>query len=156
MGCKHCQENTEIHAKGLCYKCYRKHSWKPSKIICKRCKQEKSYHGRGLCRGCYSSVFQIEAVKAYNRRKLHNIDNELYQKITTQCILCGFDKIVDLHHLDHNHKNNNSANLVGLCPNHHKMLHHRTFQQEIYEQLIKKGYSAKKPIDPDTLFKKQE
>ena len=156
MVCKNCQEDTEIHAKSLCYRCYRKLSWKPSKIICKRCKEEKSYHGRGLCSGCYSSVFQIENVKAYNRRKLHHIDNTLYQKITSQCILCGFDKIIDLHHLDHNHENNNPSNLVGLCPNHHKMLHHRSFQQDIYTQLIKKGYDAKKPIDPDILFKKQE
>lgn len=156
MGCKNCQEDTEIHAKGLCYKCYRKVSWKPSNIICKRCKQEKPYHGRGLCRGCYSSIFQIEAVKAYNRRKLYNIKNEIYQKVTSECVVCGFDKIVDLHHLDHNRGNNDPSNLVGLCPNHHKMLHHRAFQQEVYEQLTKKGHLAKKPMDPDHLFKKQE
>lgn len=156
MPCINCQEEGEIHAKGMCYKCYRKVSWKPAKTICKRCKQEKPYHGRGLCRGCYSSIFQIEAVKEYNRRKLYNVENELYKKVTSECVLCGFDKIVDLHHLDHNHSNNAPSNLVGLCPNHHKMTHHRSFQQEIYEQLTKKGFAARKPLDPDHLFKKQE
>ncbi len=155
MGCPNCKREIEIHAKDLCYRCYKQLSWKPKKIICKRCGKEKNYHGRGLCAGCYNSVFQIEKVKEYNRRKLHNIGNELYKKVTSECVICGFGKIVDLHHLDHNRQNNSSKNLIGLCPNHHRMLHHRDFQHDIYEQLTKKGYDALKPYDPDKLFKTQ-
>lgn len=52
------------------------------------------------------------------------------------CIVCGFDKIVDVHHIDENRKNNDPKNLVCLCPNHHEMYHSK-YKIEI-EPYIKK------------------
>lgn len=46
------------------------------------------------------------------------------------CILCGFDKIVEVHHYDYNHHNNVPENLVPLCPNHHQMVHSK-YRSEI-------------------------
>tara|TARA_Y100000296_G_scaffold43568_1_gene50052 strand:+ start:448 stop:897 length:450 start_codon:yes stop_codon:yes gene_type:complete len=46
-----------------------------------------------------------------------------FQYHPKQCIICGFDKIVEVHHRDHNHNNNQHMNLIPLCPNHHQMLH---------------------------------
>ena len=46
-----------------------------------------------------------------------------FQYHPKQCIICGFDKIVEVHHRDHNHNNNEPMNLIPLCPNHHQMLH---------------------------------
>lgn len=40
-----------------------------------------------------------------------------------KCIICDEDKIVAVHHYDHNHKNNEPANLVPLCPTHHNYVH---------------------------------
>ncbi len=40
-----------------------------------------------------------------------------------ECVVCGFDKIVAVHHIDENKKNNNLSNLIPLCPNHHEMVH---------------------------------
>jgi len=59
-----------------------------------------------------------------------------------------------LHHLDHNNKNNIDANLVGLCPNHHRMVHRREFSQEMYELLKDKGLAPKPPFEKDEVFKK--
>lgn len=52
-----------------------------------------------------------------------------------KCEVCGFDAVVDIHHLDLNHKNNSSENLVCLCPNHHKMIHMKKYRAEIKAQL---------------------
>lgn len=42
-----------------------------------------------------------------------------------QCIVCGEDKIVEVHHLDENSENNVPENLVPLCPTHHQYCHSR-------------------------------
>lgn len=40
-----------------------------------------------------------------------------------KCIVCGEEKIVAVHHYDHNHENNDPANLIPLCPTHHSYVH---------------------------------
>ena len=40
-----------------------------------------------------------------------------------ECIICGEDKIVAVHHYDENHLNNNPDNLIPLCPTHHQYFH---------------------------------
>lgn len=42
-----------------------------------------------------------------------------------ECIICGEDKIVEVHHYDENKENNNPENLIPLCPTHHKYWHSR-------------------------------
>ena len=39
--------------------------------------------------------------------------------------MCGEEKIVAVHHYDHDHTNNDIANLVPLCPTHHQYVHSR-------------------------------
>lgn len=157
MECRNCRKLKEINlsgkSEGLCHVCYKKLLWKPKLVICKRCNQEKPMHAFGLCNGCYTSIFQMDKVYSYLRKKRYNVSVETYDNATKQCVLCGFDKVVDLHHLDHNKKNNSPTNLIGLCPNHHKMLHHREFQAEVFEQLKEKGFSVPKSYQKDELFK---
>lgn len=112
------------------------------------------HQAKGLCRGCYNSVFHIEHVKAQNAMKAHNISIELYKKLTQKCLICGFDKVIDLHHLDNNHSNNSEKNLIGICPNHHKMLHHRAFRKEMFAILKEKGFDSPKIYEDDEVFKK--
>ena len=114
----------------MCTTCYKKLIWKPKLRECKRCKRRLPHHAKGLCNGCYNTLFNLEKAKAYNYKKWHNVDLELYRKVTKQCMVCGFDKIVELHHLDKNKKNNSENNLIGLCPNHHKMIHQAKYRKE--------------------------
>jgi len=151
--CKNCKKKVEHHAKQMCNVCYKKLMWKPQMVICKRCGRSLPMHAKGLCDGCYNSVFHIEAVKASNARKYHNIDYETYKNITKTCIICGFDKIVELHHIDLNHNNNSSENLVGVCPNHHKMLHHRDFREEVFKVLKEKGFKTPQIYKDDNFFR---
>jgi hypothetical protein len=53
------------------------------------------------------------------------------------CSMCGFDKIVTVHHIDENHKNHDKDNLIPLCPNHHQMVHSKKFGDEM-RAIIKK------------------
>lgn len=51
-----------------------------------------------------------------------------------ECIICGENKIVEVHHMDENKKNNSPENLVPLCPTHHQYWHSR-YKQEIEEKI---------------------
>ena len=150
--CKNCNEEKEHHGKGLCYRCYRRILWKPKDIICKRCGKERPLHAKDLCGGCYSTIFRSDHNKEWNYRKWHGLDKETYNKITKACTICGFDKVVDLHHLDEDHKNNSHDNLIGLCPNHHKMLHNFSYRREMLNNLKEKGFNP--PKDPKLDFKR--
>ena len=92
----------------------------------------------------YNFLFHSENNKRWNHEKNFGIDIEIYKKLTKECVICGFDKIVDLHHLDENKKNSSEKNLVGLCPNHHRMLHNFRYKKEILDILDEKGYETKK------------
>jgi len=138
--CQKCGQEKEHQAKGYCRYCYKKFIWKPRVITCKRCQREMPLQAKGLCRGCYNFVFHLDDNKAFNYKKWHNIEPELYKKITQKCIICGFDKVVDLHHLNEDKKDNSEKNLIGLCPNHHKMVHNFTYRAEVFEILKQSGF----------------
>jgi len=57
-----------------------------------------------------------------------------------ECLVCKECNVVDVHHLDGNHINNEPNNLIPLCPTHHMYLH-RGFDHliiaKIKENLIK-------------------
>lgn len=137
--CIKCGKESEKHAKGMCTTCYKKYAWVQKPKKCKRCERELPHHSKGLCAGCYQFVYHSEKNKAWNYRNRHHIDLDLYKKVTSECLVCGFSNIVDLHHLDENKENNKEENLVGLCPNHHKMFHDFRYKKEITDILKEKG-----------------
>jgi len=47
------------------------------------------------------------------------------------------DKIVAVHHINHNHSDNRPENLVPLCPNHHEMLHSNEYGAEMETSLTR-------------------
>ena len=152
--CENCNLEKEHHAKGLCYPCYKKLKWTPKTSNCKRCKRDLVIHAKGLCGGCYNYTFHLEKNKEYNHRKSKGVDLKTYRKTTKECTVCGFNKIVDLHHIDKNKKNNDPTNLIGLCPNHHRMINNYNHRLEVYQDLQKKGFRL--PIDEKLDFHKKE
>lgn len=140
--CPECKKVCGYFTGNICHNCYRKYHWKQKLIACKRCGRMRPNQAKGYCSGCYNSLFHIESVKANNYSKRYNVTYEKYNELTSKCIICGFDKIVSLHHLDKSHENNSENNLVGLCPNCHAMIHHRDYQNEIIEILRQKGYNV--------------
>ncbi|MCK4589953.1 MAG: hypothetical protein KAT77_05915 [Nanoarchaeota archaeon] len=145
--CKICKKEKEHHAKDACLLCYKKKLWKPKKIICKNCGKEKYHKAFGLCELCHSKLHHYDKIKAHNYKKWHNISLDLYRQITQKCLVCNFDKVVDLHHLDENHDNNSEDNLIGLCPNHHRMLHNSKYSVEIKQKINEELKKIKSPLD---------
>lgn len=90
-------------------------------------------------RGCSNTYFRSgknnpnwkDDVSEWGYRKI------CFSKWKKECIICGFDKVVDVHHLDHNNKNNDINNLIPLCPNHHMMLHTKKYNEEIVAEIKK-------------------
>lgn len=68
--------------------------------------------------------------------------NEDYYRTTCflhhkkECVICGEDRIVEVHHLDENHSNNSPENLIPLCPTHHKYWHSR-YKHLIEPEILK-------------------
>ena len=145
--CKNCGKTKMHQSQGYCITCYKKLVWKPKTSICQRCKREMVLHAKGYCPGCYNFMFHLEKNRGVTYAKYHNISPELYKKLLKPCVVCGFSEVIDLHHLDENKKNNSEANLISLCPNHHRMIHHTDFKSEIQQALEKKGIvSPKNPV----------
>jgi len=73
-------------------------------------------------------------------KKAYGISMKQYNKLTSKCAICGFNKLVDLHHIVPISKggSNDSENFVGLCPNHHQMIHKRGYSFEDLKNEIKK------------------
>lgn len=60
-----------------------------------------------------------------------------------KCVVCGEEKIVAVHHYDHNHNNDDPVNLVPLCPTHHQYVHsqYKDAVQPIIDNYVKKFIS---------------
>jgi len=152
--CINCKESKEHHAKGLCYLCYKKLKWQPKILSCKRCKRKKALHAKGLCVSCYNFIFHLDKNRAYYQRKSNHIDLKTYRKVTRECVVCSFNKIVDIHHIDLNKQNNSLKNLIGLCPNHHRMINNHNYRQEVFSILKEKGFDL--PLDEKLAFHEKD
>ncbi len=52
-----------------------------------------------------------------------------------ECCICGEHRIVEVHHFDEDHSNNEISNLIPLCPLHHKLYHSR-YKGDVEQQII--------------------
>nr|MCK4929551.1 HNH endonuclease [Nanoarchaeota archaeon] len=139
VDCVVCGKRKEYHAKDMCYGCYKK-QWKSPKIKCKNCGRIRHHHAFGLCDSCHIRLHHYDNVLEYNAKKKFGLDLASWKEMTKKCICCNFAKIVELHHLDGNNKNNSKENLIPLCPNCHKMIHSHAYYKEILRILKEKAY----------------
>lgn len=56
-----------------------------------------------------------------------------------KCVVCGEEKIVEVHHYNEVHSDNRPENLIPLCPTHHQYVHsrHRDEVQPIVDEYVK-------------------
>lgn len=146
--CINCRLEKEHHAKGLCYTCYKKTNWQPKLSYCKRCKKERQIHAKELCGSCYTSAFHLDKNRAYYHRKKSGLDIKTFRRTTEACLICGFNRIVDLHYLDKNKENQSKENLVGLCPNHGRELNNQKYRQEVLTLINKAKNNSKTEEKP--------
>jgi len=74
--------------------------------------------------GCFKDVDDLTGENKYVRMCFENHKKE--------CVVCGENNIVAVHHYDENHNNNEPTNLIPLCPTHHQYMHSR------YRKLVEK------------------
>lgn len=94
---------------------------------CVKCGEVYTVFGRERTKKVTESRFCSRSC-ANNRQEYWNDNATNYRTLCFQnnpkaCRICGFDKIVVVHHMDENHHNNAINNLIPLCPNHHEMFH---------------------------------
>jgi len=51
-----------------------------------------------------------------------------------ECVVCGENKIVAVHHMNENHNDNSAGNLIPLCPTHHHYIHSK-YKEEIITKI---------------------
>lgn len=129
--CEKCGRLSEHVAKGFCRNCYTYHG--TPLVSCKGCNQLKHHHAKGYCPYCYNKTFHKESFRLASRKRYSGITKEVFSQLDKKCLICGFDKIFDVHHLVAKSKggSHEPSNLIVLCPNHHKMTHHADYRQEM-------------------------
>jgi len=74
---------------------------------------------------------EIKDVKSSNKYR-----RICFEQHKPECIICGENKIVSVHHYDENHENNSIENLIPLCPTHHQYVHSR-YKDEVIDTINK-------------------
>jgi len=105
---------------------------------CIRCGTEYTIFGREKTKTVKNSKFCSRSC-ANNRQDYWDNNATNYRTICFQhhkkeCVICGFDKIVVVHHMNEDHSDNRPENLVPLCPNHHEMFHSK-HKEEVLQLL---------------------
>ena len=101
-------------------------------------------------RSCANSIGgKANALNLEREGKLH-YTTICFRTHDRKCLVCEFDKIVAVHHVDEDHSNNDPTNLVPLCPNHHMMVHHNRYKAEIKAKIenYRRGMGMGYPGNP--------
>lgn len=118
------------HIKKICPVCnkefYTGNSEKEKKKVCCSYSCSNTYFRSGENNGMYN--------------KATNYSTIAFRFHQHKCCVCGEEKIVEVHHYDGNHSNNEISNLVPLCPTHHQYIHSRYKDeiQHIVDEYVRK------------------
>ena len=80
-------------------------------------------------RSCSNRIFRVgESHGNWKPYSEKSRKNEYYRRLCfnehgKKCIVCEEKIAIDVHHVDGNHQNNNTNNLIPLCANHHRYAH---------------------------------
>lgn len=112
-----------------------------NRLECKVCNNAiKDYkHSKGTCsRSCANTFFKSGSNNG--NWKAESYRSLCFEEHIKECVVCGENKIVAVHHYDENHENNDITNLIPLCPTHHTYMHSKYKKdiQHIVDEYIKK------------------
>ena len=83
-------------------------------------KQARKAASRKRYRKKYYDDVRSQERARYLKRQFPHLTVEEYDKLTEKCEICGWQGKVDLHHIN---GKKDDKRLIGLCPNHHLILH---------------------------------
>jgi len=98
--------------------------------LCEACNAPiKNYKSsKGTCsRSCSNKFFSHLRNNPENHVRYRTL---CWAKHKKECVICGENKIVSVHHMNEDHDDNRIDNLVPLCPTHHQYMHSR-YKEEI-------------------------
>ena len=117
--------------------------------ICKCCGTPFIFEGRLLTKEFENARFCsrkcANSTGGLAKAKKHHPDSKAHYRTVAfryrdkHCYACGHDKILEAHHIDSNHENNDPGNLIPLCPTHHKMIHSK-YKNDVQELLDNKEF----------------
>jgi hypothetical protein len=93
----------------------------------------KNKHSKTCSYKCSSAFFKHHTKDPNIIRNYREICFYYHKK---ECIICKESNVVEVHHLDLNHKNNDPLNLIPLCPTHHKYLTTKKYKNLVLEKII--------------------
>lgn len=101
--------------KFTCFKCGKTFYRQPLRNL--KSKSGKIFCSRS-CSNSYTNTFRFKtSINTYRRIA--------FEKLPHKCNVCGWnddERILEVHHIDENRKNNNIENLIILCPICHRYL----------------------------------
>ena len=106
---------------------------------CPKCGKLKHPNQQTCSTACYNSLYRSgENNPNYQTYKNYRTTCFLYHE--RKCCVCGWDLIVEVHHYDGNHDNDDPGNLIPLCPNHHQLWH--SGKRELIRDVVEKYHAA--------------
>jgi hypothetical protein len=89
-------------------------------------------------RKCANAIGGKSKSAKYHTDDVAKYTTVAYRYHERKCLVCGEDKIVAIHHVNENHRDNDPKNLVPLCPTHHQYMHskHKILIQEKVDKYI--------------------
>jgi len=106
----------------------------------KNSKSKKYFCNRSCQTKWRNTVFMGSKHKNWKNGESTYRDVLMRSKVLQICRLCkNVDtRVLAVHHVDHNHKNNQISNLVWLCHNCHHEVHYDRLGKQKFEEMIKK------------------
>ena len=120
----YCSNECRKHKGSVLCKCATcgKEVWKTKSELA-RSKTGNVYCSRSCANSMNNTLFKSGVNHpSYKGNNYRNIALNLYKH---KCAVCGYDedtRILEVHHIDENHNNNNPENLCLLCPNCHRKI----------------------------------
>lgn len=103
-------------------------------MLCKVCDNPiKDYKkSKGTCsHACSNKFFRHVRNKPEKYKNYVTLCFHYHKK---ECVVCGENKIVAVHHMNENHNDNSIENLIPLCPTHHQYMHSK-YKKEILQKV---------------------
>lgn len=102
-----------------------------------RLKRRRKFCSRSCANSRASSARWNQAKKVATKNTCRRICFENHE---IECCICGYDEILEVHHVDKNRDNNTAENLIPICPNHHIMFHRGNKEQKERVGLLIENY----------------
>jgi len=93
-------------------------------------------------RNCANSIGGKAKAEKHHGDDVAHYTTVAWRYHTKECVVCGENKIVAVHHYNENHNDNDPRNLIPLCPTHHQYMHsgYRSEIENIVDRYIKEKW----------------